>query len=104
MIGIDIVQIERVQLRPSFIELVLTPYEQEELKLRKIDKAKKEYIAGRFAVKEAIFKATQDKNYLKYTCLNDKNTNKPYILDHPEIDVTISHDGGMAMAMVYIQK
>ena len=101
MIGIDIVQISRVELKDAFIKLVLTPEEQTELLSRHTEAGKKEYLAGRFAVKEAIFKATQDQNYLKYACLNSGN-GKPYIKDHPEIDVSISHDGGIAAAVVQL--
>lgn len=103
MIGIDVVAIERIKLNESFIKYILTSYEQEELLLRHTEKSKKEYIAGRFAVKEAIFKATQQVDYLSYSCLNDEK-HKPYILDHPEIEVSISHDGGIAIAMVSIAK
>ena len=101
MVGIDIVNIQRVKLNDSFIELVLTPEEQKELSERHTESSKKEYLAGRFAVKEAIFKATQDQEYLHYCCLNAEN-GKPYIKDHAEIDVSISHDGNMAVAMVEI--
>ena len=103
MIGIDIVNIQRVKLNDSFIELVLTPEEQRELSERHTEASKKEYLAGRFAVKEAIFKATQDQEYLHYSCLN-KKSGKPYIKDHPEIDVSISHDGNIAAAIISINK
>ena len=103
MLGIDIVQISRVKLEESFIKYILTPDEEEELSSRPTDNSKKEYIAGRFAVKEAIFKATQDQTYLNYCCLNGKN-GKPYIKNHPEIDVSIAHDGGIATAIVQITK
>ena len=101
MIGIDIVQISRVRLETSFIKYILTSDEEEELSFRSTDSSKKEYIAGRFAVKEAIFKATQDQTYLNYCCLNGEN-GKPYIKNHPEIDVSIAHDGGIATAIVLI--
>ncbi|NLH63174.1 MAG: 4'-phosphopantetheinyl transferase superfamily protein [Erysipelotrichaceae bacterium] len=99
MIGIDVVEIDRVTLTDAFIQLILTRSEQKELLLRHTEKAKKEYIAGRFAVKEAIYKATQDQDYLHYSCLNQKN-GKPSIEGHPEISVSISHDGGIAIAAV----
>lgn len=99
MVGIDIVEIKRVTLTDAFIQLVLTADEQEELAQRHTEKSKKEYLAGRFAVKEAIFKVTQDTMYLQYSCLNSDN-GKPYIKDHPEISVSITHDGGIAAAIV----
>ena len=102
MIGIDVVQISRVELRDPFIKLILTPEEQSELSSRHTDASRKEYLAGRFAVKEAIFKATQDKDYLKYACLNQAD-GRPYIKDHPEMDVSITHDGGIAAAIIQIK-
>jgi holo-[acyl-carrier protein] synthase len=102
MIGIDIVDISRIQLRDSFIRHVLTEYEQNEYNAKTTENRKKEYLAGRFAAKEAIFKATQDPAYLQYSILNKKN-GMPYVKDHPEILVSISHDGGIAAAIVQIQ-
>lgn len=103
MIGIDIVEIDRIKLGSAFIKHILTPDEQQELSSRHNEYAKKEYIAGRFAAKEAIFKATQDQTYLNYSCLNEKS-GKPYIKDHPEIEISISHDGGIATAIVQIRQ
>lgn len=101
MIGIDIVQISRVVLHDSFIHMILTPEELVEFSAKTSETAQKEYLAGRFAVKEAIFKATQDHDYLHYSCLNTPS-GKPAIKDHPEIEVSISHDGGIAAAIVQI--
>lgn len=101
MTGVDIVDISRVELRDSFIHYILTEEELAEFETKHTDRQKKEYAAGRFAAKEAIFKATQDRNYLKYSILHEKS-GKPYVKDHPEIEISISHDGGIAIAMVCI--
>lgn len=101
MIGVDIVQISRIQLKESFIKHVLTEEEQEEYKQIQSEKRKKEYLAGRFASKEAIFKATQDINYLSYSILHEPN-GRPFVLNHPEIQISISHDGDYAIAFVMI--
>lgn len=99
MIGTDIVYIPRIELKESFIRYILTDEEYFEYALINNDKRRKEYIAGRFASKEAIFKATQDKNYLSYSILN-KEDGRPYIKDHPEIQISISHDGDYVVAFV----
>ncbi len=101
MIGIDIVDLSRINLTDSFIRFILTDSEQAEFENRKTDKRRIEYLGGRFAAKEAIFKATHDKNYLKYSVLNDTD-GTPYIKDHPEISISITHDGGIAAAIVMI--
>ena len=102
MIGIDVVSVERIDLtNKRFIEMVLTEEERQELAQYSAENRKKEYIAGRFAAKEAIFKATQDRNYLKYSILHEPS-GRPYVKDHPEISLSISHDGGIAAAIVQI--
>lgn len=99
MIGIDIVDINRIDLSDTFIHTILTEEELQEYSQFKTDKRRKEYIAGRFAAKEAIFKATSDKQYLHYSILHNSD-GSPYILHHSELEVSISHDGNMAIAMV----
>ncbi|MBR3357082.1 MAG: holo-ACP synthase [Solobacterium sp.] len=103
MVGIDIVDLSRIVLRESFVKQVLTDMEQKEYYARTSEKRRIEYIGGRFAAKEAIFKATQDRRYLRYSILNGEN-GAPYVLDHPEIAVSITHDGGFAAAVVQISK
>ena len=100
MIGIDLVQIDRVELRDSFLNRVLTEAEMKEYQQLRNDQRRKEYVAGRFAAKEAIFKITQDSSYLRYSVLHDEN-GKPYVMAHPEIEISIAHDGGIAVAVVH---
>ena len=99
MIGIDIVEISRISLRDAFVRKVLTPMEQEEYLQRTTEKQKKEYLAGRFAAKEAIFKATQDPAWLSFSVLNKEN-GQPYVYGRPDLQISISHDGGIAAAVV----
>ena len=99
MVGIDIVCLNRLKIEnKKFIDLVLTALEQEEFESKKTDAAKIQYLGGRFAAKEAIFKATQDKEYLSYSVLNDQK-GKPYVNNHPELELSISHDGDYAVAI-----
>ena len=101
MIGVDVVEMDQIRLSSSFIHYVLTTHEQEEYKNLHTDKQRKEYIAGRFASKEAIFKATQDSKYLQYSILHSSN-HAPYVLDHPEIQISISHTSSIAIAFVEV--
>lgn len=101
MIGVDIVQISRVQLNEAFINHVLTNEEKEEFNGIQSEKRKREYLAGRFACKEAIFKATQDIHYLSYSILHESN-GRPNVLDHPEIEISVSHDGDYVVAFISI--
>lgn len=102
MIGVDIVDLRKIELKDSFVKYVLTNEELNEFLLLNNDKRKKEYLGGRFAVKEAIFKATQDIHYLNYSCLN-KDNGQPYILNHNDIEVSISHDGDYVVGFVMIK-
>ncbi len=99
MIGTDIVYIPRIELKESLIRYILTDDEYTQYLLLKNDKRRKEYLAGRFAAKEAIFKATQDPNYLSYSILNEDN-GRPYVKNHPEIQISLSHDGEYALAFI----
>ena len=65
------------------------------------DKAKREFVGGRFAVKEAFVKAAGYKSFKEICCLNDKN-GKPYIKDEP-CHVSISHENHYAVAFVVIE-
>lgn len=101
MVGIDIVQISRIKLDTPVVSYILTDKEMQELEKKSGEQAKLNYAAGRFAAKEAIFKATQDRGYLQYSILTAAN-GAPYVDGHPEISISISHDGGIAAAIVMI--
>jgi holo-[acyl-carrier protein] synthase len=101
MVGIDVVEISRVTLRESFIRHVLTQKEQAEYARKQTDQARREYLAGRFAAKEAYFKATQDPAWLHISVLNHEN-GQPYIDGRPDIQISISHDGPVAASVVFI--
>ncbi len=100
-VGIDIVKISRFENKDiHFIKRVLT--EKELLVYNNlIEEKKTQYLASRWASKEAIFKANKDEHYLSYSILNKEN-GEPYVDDHEEIKISISHDGEYAVASVLI--
>lgn len=100
-VGIDIVKISRFENKDiHFIKRVLT--EKELLVYNNlIEEKKTQYLASRWACKEAIFKANKDEHYLSYSILNKEN-GEPYVDDHEEIKISISHDGEYAVASVLI--
>jgi holo-[acyl-carrier protein] synthase len=73
---------------------ILTGSEKEELVKRS---NQLQYIAGRWASKEAFFKCTGSTENV--SILNDKN-NKPYILNHPNLEISISHEKDFCIAIV----
>lgn len=100
-IGIDIVKISRFENKDiHFIKRVLT---EKELLVYKnlLEEKKTQYLASRWASKEAIFKANHDEHYLSYSILNKEN-GEPYVDDHEEIKISISHDGEYVIASILI--
>ena len=98
-IGVDILNIDRIDLKIA--RKILSLEELEIFNSIVGDKLKKEYLAERFAVKEALFKADNSFfNYDRISVLNDEK-GKPYFKDIEGL-VSISHDGGMVCAFVVL--
>ena len=100
-IGVDICDLRRLTSLDSLAKKIL---HEEELKIfcqKKNEKAKREFVGGRFAVKEAFVKAAGYKSFKEICCLNDEN-GKPYIKDEP-CHVSISHENHYAVAFVVIE-
>lgn len=58
-----------------------------------------QFLAVRWACKEAIFKATGRRDYTALTLLHDPD-GKPYIKGHPELLVSVSHDNGFVVVII----
>ena len=117
--GTDIIEISRIKesiesLGENFQKKIYTPKEIEYCESKK--NAKYQHYAGRFAAKEAIYKAVSDLLKDKFEIgfqdaevLNDKN-GKPYILFKSEmlkekidyVDISISHCKEYATANVVV--
>ncbi|MEB6550527.1 holo-ACP synthase [Heyndrickxia sporothermodurans] len=111
-IGIDIIEIDRIhQLRtrqPRFPEKILTESELE-LYLELKESRKSEYLAGRFAAKEAFSKA-MGTGIGKELSLQDMeimvdNNGKPYFRKPHEkgVHLSITHSKQFAAAQVVIE-
>lgn len=106
-VGIDIVEIDRIkELKESFINHVLS---SEEIKVfnKLSDKRKIEYVAGRFAAKEAIIKCLSTIEIPQMndiSVLNDES-GRPYVIykDY-EIEISISHEIHYAVAMAMLNR
>jgi holo-[acyl-carrier protein] synthase len=93
MIGCDVTRISRFNEKTEFfINRILSLDEMTEYNTRS---NKVEYLASRWSAKESVFKATGIKNA---TILNNKD-GSPYVLNYPDIHVTISHDGDYAFTV-----
>jgi len=109
--GIDIVNINRIRKSlkdydDKFIARVLS-----ETEIKKIPASgKDEFIAGRFAAKEALVKASGIFiSFREITILNDEK-GKPFFAEIPEsltnkkVHISISHDTDYATASVIIEE
>jgi len=112
-IGLDIVELQRikkiVERQSKFVDRILTPFEKESYE-RLSDKRKIEYLAGRFAAKEAFAKAVgtgigENLSFLDIQIENDKK-GKPYIRKPLQkgVHLSITHSAEYAAAQVIIEK
>ena len=103
-IGIDIVKISRIEAtmaeNPRFISRILTD-------LEKAESTEPEYVAGRWAAKEALVKAMKLVSFQSVSILSRTNGQKhePHLIWHEELPdgtvwVSISHEEDIAIAQV----
>jgi holo-[acyl-carrier protein] synthase len=112
-IGVDIVDNNRFETQidnESFIKRILSEKEYAIYTTFQLKKRKIEYLAGRFAGKEAIFKAIRigdgTINYKDISILNDQHQ-APYVefdyIKDKNIQISISHESQMTIAFVIIE-
>ncbi len=103
-VGIDIVKISRIKLNSRFLNFVLC---NEELEILKNKTNKQEFVAGRFAAKEAFLKANGaglGKIALKDIKVLYNNKGCPIIVHGDQIfeNISISHEKEYAIAIAII--
>ena len=104
-IGCDIVHVDRIKKQnDAFYKRVLTEKEQE-LYLGFSEVRKLEFLAGRFAAKEAIYKACNDTKVISNIEVLNDEFGRPYCdIAGFKIHISISHDGDYAMAYAICEK
>lgn len=112
-IGIDLVELIEIKEKQSerFINRVLSDLELEKYNSITNEKRKLEYLAGRFAVKEAYTKVYRSfetpLNFKEVSVLNDE-FGAPYIESsykpNDELEVSISHSKNYVVAIVMKKK
>ncbi len=100
-IGVDICDLRRLNHLDQLAKKILHEDEFTLYQLKQNDKSKREFIGGRFAVKEAFVKAVGFMPFKEICCLNDKN-GKPYIKNF-RCHVSISHENHYAIAFVVVE-
>lgn len=99
-IGCDIVKIDRIQDPINLAKRILSDKELN-IFVTYSDDRQKEFLAGRFAAREAIIKALPVPLKLKEIEIDPVNI---MMYKGYKIQVSISHDGGFAMAMALVIK
>lgn len=113
-IGIDLVELDRLQelMSDRFINRILSSEEKKLYLNIAAENTKLSFIGGRFAAKEALFKAISKGNgtayYTDFSILNREN-GQPYVQtdffhDDEIIHITITHTDRHAIAYVMIEK
>ncbi|MCD4827697.1 MAG: holo-ACP synthase [Acholeplasmataceae bacterium] len=112
-IGIDLVELDRIEalLDERFINRILSLEELLIFNDINNEQVKLSYIGGRFAAKEAIFKAISKGNgnarYTDFSILNDE-FGKPFVVSSHFVDeiihITITHTDKYAMSYCLIEK
>lgn len=102
-IGVDIIEHSRIDLKIA--SKILTNNEQIIFESIKNEKRKTEYLASRFAVKEAVFKATNKEvsSFQEIEIINEKS-GKP-IIKHKKynFEISISHENKYSIAFVILK-
>jgi len=111
-LGTDIIEISRVREIESrnnrLSRKILSESERAYYDTLKIEKRRMEYLAGRFAVKEAYSKALgtgigKSAAFQDVICLNDSK-GKPFIESDKRAHVSISHADEYATATVILEE
>ena len=102
-IGVDIALISRFEAKDEkFIKKILTNKEYEQfIKLEGVRKL--EYLAGRFAAKEAYYKAMKNPKigYHDVEIIDDYFEGP--VINDPKAKLSISHDGDYVVAFVIVE-
>ncbi|HOO43638.1 MAG TPA: holo-ACP synthase [Bacillota bacterium] len=106
--GIDILKISRI--KEEHAKRILSDKEKEAYDQLKLDSRKKEFLAGRFAVKEALIKAightSKRVGMRDITILNDES-GMPYLVspvyEDLSIHISLSHEDDYCVGLCVIE-
>jgi holo-[acyl-carrier protein] synthase len=103
-IGVDIVKLDRIKNNLSGIaDKILSLEEKQIYESLDVDKRKIEFVGGRFAFKEALFKARKAAFAFNKVSLLNNEDGSPYVKDEPNIKVSISHEDDYVICFVVIE-
>jgi len=112
-IGLDLIELHRIErliTKDKFVKRILTDVEQKQLYQKKSERRRIEYLAGRFAAKEAYAKATglgfgQALSWQEIEIINEASGRPILYVDHVAhtAHVSITHGKEYAAATVILE-
>ncbi len=99
-VGTDIVKNSRV--KPQIAKRILTTAEYHQYQAKHVD-LQNEFLASRFAAKEAIVKATNKQFLINQIEILNTTEGKPYCSNIPGIELSISHEEEYSIAFAIYQ-
>lgn len=100
-IGVDLVHITQFSEKIRDRALLARLFTDRELAAAR---GSVETLAGIFAAKEAYFKALHKTPEWHAVEVGHKENGAPVMRSHPRAEVSISHDGNYAVAMVFVER
>lgn len=102
-VGIDIIEIKRLKTKLEFIKRILSPQEIELYNRQSLTR-KQEFLAGRWALKEAIFKALpQEKLMFHNINISYNEWQQPVvIIKDYKLLLSLSHNRSNVIAIVLL--
>lgn len=99
-IGVDIVDLHRIEKKlEPLAKKILTEKEYAVFSDFLNTRRKTEFLGGRFAAKEAFFKAVSNMVSFKSIEILNDDSGKPYV-NYPNVHVSIAHENSYAIAYI----
>jgi holo-[acyl-carrier protein] synthase len=106
-IGTDVVAIERISLEDAFVKRILTTEEQQLFFNITNTERRQEFLAGRFAAKEALMKALGTgigrSSFQDFVILPNELGQPHCHIPGVQVHLSISHDAGVAVAFAVLE-
>ncbi len=101
-VGIDMTRISRYDINNEKLVNRILSKDEKDVFNSLNDFEKQKYLASRFSLKEAYFKASFDKNpFSSFSFLNDKE-GKPYLKGRKDVFVSVSDEDDYVVSYVII--
>ncbi|MDQ7982773.1 MAG: 4'-phosphopantetheinyl transferase superfamily protein [Spiroplasma sp.] len=103
-VGIDIIEIDRMQLLPKLIARYLSQDEIKEFENIKSKKLKKQFLAGKWALKEALYKALPFEHLVfdKINIIKNQSGQPTVKIKDYQISLSLSHNQTSVIAIAVI--